>query len=135
MSSFPPVVKSGLPKTVAEETAFHSTSLYPDVMKFIEAMQRLDRDLRVETFGTSVEGRALPLIVVGPPGVTDPASARRSGLPVVFLMANIHAGEVEGKEAALMLLRDLTFGKLKSLRQRMVILIAPIYNADGNDKL
>lgn len=133
MSIFPPAFKSGLPKTVAEETAFHSTSLYPDVMKYIEAMQRLDRNLRVETFGTSVEGRALPLIVVGPPGVTDPA--RRSGLPVVFLMANIHAGEVEGKEAALMLLRDLTFGKLKSLRQRMVILIAPIYNADGNDKL
>src|SRR5687767_11578714 len=104
-------------------------------MKFIEAMQRLDRNLRVETFGTSVEGRALPHIVVGPPGVTDPATAMRGGLPAVFLMANIHVGEVEGKEGVLMLLRDLTVGKLKSLRQRMVILIAPIYNADGNEKL
>src|SRR5687767_10779098 len=128
LASFPPKVKSGLPKTVAEATDFHSTSLYADVLKFIEAMQRTDRDLRVETFGTSVEGRALPLVVAGPLGLSDPESARRAGLPVVFIMGNIHAGEVEGKEAALMLLRDLVGGKLRGLRQRMILLIAPIYN-------
>ena len=134
-ASFPPKVKSGLPKTVAEATEFRSTSLYQDVMRFIEAIQRIDRDVRVETFGTSVEGRPLPLLVVGPPGISDPESARRAGLPVVFIMGNIHAGEVEGKEAALMFLRDLVAGKLSGLRYRMIILIAPIYNADGNEKL
>src|SRR5207237_8086185 len=49
-------------------------------------------------------------------------------------MANIHAGEVEGKEASLMLLRDLVSSSRK-LRARMVVLIAPIYNADGNEKI
>lgn len=133
--SFPPRVKSNLPRTVAEETRFHSTSLYPDVIRFIEAMQKVDPDLRVENFATSVEGRPLPLVIVGPRGVVDPKTARESGKPVIFIMGNIHAGEVEGKEAALMLLRDLVAGKLRGLRDKMVILIAPIYNADGNEKL
>jgi len=132
---FAPRVKASLPRTVAEASRFRSTSLYPDVMQFLEAMQRIDPDPRVETFGTSLEGRALPLVIVGPPGVIDPQSAHRSGKPVVFVMANIHGGEVEGKEAALMLLRDLVGGKLRKLRERMVILIAPIYNADGNERL
>lgn len=133
--SFPPRVKASLPRTVAEASSFRSTLLYPDVVQFLEAMQRLDPELRIETFGATVEGRALPLVIVGPEGVINPQTARRSGKPVVFIMANIHAGEVEGKEAALMLLRELVAGKLRRLRKRMVILIAPIYNADGNERL
>ncbi|MBK7707924.1 MAG: hypothetical protein IPJ30_19795 [Acidobacteria bacterium] len=50
-------------------------------------------------------------------------------------MGNIHAGEVEGKEAALNLARRLLFGDLKPLLSKLTILIAPIYNADGNEKI
>jgi len=123
-----------LPQTMAETSHYLSTSRYDDVMAFVAAIQRLDPDVRVETFATTSEGRALPLVIVGPPGVVDPASARASGLPVVFIMANIHAGEVEGKEAAQMLLRDLVSSHRK-LREELVILIAPIYNADGNEPI
>jgi hypothetical protein len=123
-----------LPKTVAELSSYASTSRYEDVVSFVGAIRRIDPDIRVETFARSNDGRALPLVIAGPPGVVDPRSAKASRLPVVFIMANIHAGEVEGKEAALMLLRDLvsTYAKL---RQDLVILIAPIYNADGNEKI
>ena len=86
--------------TVAETSNYLSTSRYEDVMKFIAAIQQLDPDVRLETFARTNEDRALPLVIAGPPGVVDPASARATGLPVVFVMANIHAGEVEGKEAA-----------------------------------
>jgi len=123
-----------LPKTVAETSNYLSTSRYDDVMSFVAAIQRVDPDLRVETFGTSSEGRALPLVIAGPPGVATPARARATGLPIVFVMANIHAGEVEGKEAALMLLRDLATSHRK-LRDDVVILVAPIYNADGNERI
>lgn len=123
-----------LPKTVAETSNYLSTSRYDDVMAFVAAIQRADPDVRVETFATTNEGRALPLVVLGPPGVANPESARASGLPVVFLMANIHAGEVEGKEAVQMLLRDLVTTDRK-LRERLVILVAPIYNADGNERI
>lgn len=123
-----------LPKTTAEASNYRSTSLYADVMAFIAAIQRADPNIRVETFATTNEGRTLPLVIAGPPGVADPRSARASGLPVVFIMANIHAGEVEGKEAAQMLLRDLVSSSRK-LRDEMIVLIAPIYNADGNEKI
>jgi hypothetical protein len=123
-----------LPKTVAETSNYLSTSRYEDVIAFVRAIQAADPDIRVETFATTNEGRALPLVIAGPPGVVDPDSAKASGLPVVFIMANIHAGEVEGKEAAQMLLRDLVSTHRK-LREEMVILIAPIYNADGNERI
>ena len=123
-----------LPKTRAEESNYQMTSRYADVMEFVSAIQQRDPAIRVETFATTNEGRALPLVIAGPPGVVDPRTARASGLPVVFIMANIHAGEVEGKEAAQMLLRDLVSSSRK-LRDEMVVLIAPIYNADGNEKI
>lgn len=123
-----------LPQTTAESSHYLSTSRYAEVMEFVAAIQRVDPAIRVETFATTNEGRALPLVIAGPAGVVDPASARASGLPVVFIMANIHAGEVEGKEAAQMLLRDLVSSHRK-LRDDLVILIAPIYNADGNEPI
>lgn len=131
---FPPVVSSGMPKTVAETTDYKSTSLYNDVIAFVRAIQRIDPAVRVEWFGRSVDGRDLPLVILGPEGVVDPQSAFAAGMPIVFIMANIHAGEVEGKEASLMLMRDLIGAKAR-LREEMVILIAPIYNADGNEKI
>src|SRR5437867_3849687 len=123
-----------LPMTTAESSNYRSTSRYEDVIAFIGAVHQADPDIRVETFATSGEGRALPLVIAGPPGVIDPRSAHATGLPIVFIMANIHAGEVEGKEAAQMLLRDLVSSSRK-LREAMIVLIAPIYNADGNEKI
>jgi hypothetical protein len=67
--------------------------------------------------------------------IATPAEARRLGRPIVFVMANIHAGEVEGKEAAQMLLRDLTVGPLRSLLDSVILLVVPIYNTDGNEQL
>jgi hypothetical protein len=120
-----------LPKTTAETSNYLSTSRYADVMAFVAAIQRVDADVRVETFSTTNEGRALPLVVVGP---YTPQAARASGKPVVFVLANIHAGEVEGKEAAQMLLRDLVSTHRK-LRDDVIVIIAPIYNADGNERI
>lgn len=123
-----------LPKTTAESSNYRATSTYDDVMRFIRGVQALDRDIRVETFATTNEERALPLVIAGPTGVVDPRTAQATGLPIVFIMANIHAGEVEGKEAALMLLRDLVSSS-RRIREEMIVVFAPIYNADGNEKI
>jgi hypothetical protein len=66
--------------------------------------------------------------------VSGAADAHRSGKPILYLQANIHGGEVEGKEAAQLLLRDLTLGTLRPLLDRIVLLVVPIYNADGNER-
>ena len=76
----------------------------------------------------------MPWVLASRPLVSGPAEAHRSGKPVVWMQANIHAGEVEGKEAAQMLLRDLTRGPLRPLLDSLVLLVVPIYNTDGNER-
>ena len=85
--------------------------------------------------GYTTEGRALPLLVVGRVSDASPEAVRRSGLTRIYIQANIHAGEVEGKEAALVLLRDIARGRRSAWLDSLVLLVAPIYNADGNERV
>ena len=129
-----PTMTATTPQTRAEKTTFQETSRYDDVCAFIDALAQQTPRVRVEMFGKSEEGRDLPLLVVGDPPVPAPPG-RSSRMPVVLVMANIHAGEVEGKEATLHLARRLTLGDLQPLLRSAVWLFAPIYNADGNEKI
>jgi hypothetical protein len=107
------------PLTVAEKTDYRETSRHSDVLAFIEELRKSRPVFRVESMGRSAKGQEMPVLVFG----------ERPGTPVVLVIANIHAGEVEGKEALLMLARDLpeaTFHKL-------TLLFIPDYNPDGND--
>src|SRR5215813_9447639 len=122
-------------KSRAEQTNYEETSRYDDVLRFFDELQKESPLVRVQSFGTSVEGRALPLVVLSDPPISDPRDARASGKPVVFVFANIHAGEVEGKEAMQHVARRIVLGNLRPLLEKLIILIAPIYNADGNEKI
>ncbi|MGQ9560561.1 MAG: M14 family metallopeptidase [Candidatus Oleimicrobiaceae bacterium] len=123
------------PLTRAERSGFTETSRYEEVMAFLDTLQMLSPQLRVEVMAISSEGRAVPLVIAGKAAPLAPAQAWLEELPVVFIMANIHAGEVEGKEASLMLLRDMVRGQLGGLLEHQVVLIAPIYNPDGNERI
>jgi len=120
--------------TRAERTDFRETSTYADVLAFLDSLQRLGANLEIGTLATSVEGRRVPYVIAARPMLSGPAEAQRSGKLIVYLQANIHAGEVEGKEAAQMMLRDLTLGALGPLLDRMVLVVVPIYNSDGNER-
>ncbi|MHB8096017.1 MAG: M14 family zinc carboxypeptidase, partial [Candidatus Aminicenantales bacterium] len=91
------------PKTVAESTEYAATSRHADVLAFIRELQRLSPLVRVETLCLSTEGREVPLLVIGKPAPATPLGRERDSRAVVYIQANIHAGEVEGKEASLML--------------------------------
>ena len=122
-------------KSRAELTNYEETTRYEEVLNFIAELQRRSSLIRLESFGKSEEGRSLPLMILSDSPISNPRDARGSGKPIVFIMANIHAGEVEGKEAMLHLSRRILFGDLKPLLNKLIILIAPIYNADGNEKI
>src|SRR6266436_729136 len=93
-------------RTRPERTAYRETSSYADVMEFVRRTSAMaPRLLHPTTFGYTMEGRPLPLVVVGRVRDASPAAVRASGKVRVFIQANIHAGEVEGKEATQMLLR------------------------------
>ncbi len=121
--------------TRAERTDYRETSSYADVVDFLERAAAASPAVHYTTYGFTNEGRALPLTVVGDIADPSPASVRVSGKTVVYLQGNIHAGEVCGKEALQMLLRDLLAGRHGEWRESMVLLIAPIYNADGNERV
>ena len=129
------------PLTRPERTGWLETSRYEDVMGFLDAVESLDLAvgetvLHRNTFGFSVEGRPLPLVVVGR-GLEDaePASVLATGRTRVLVFANIHGGEVEGKEAAQILLRGFAAGRHHGWLDSLVVLVAPIYNADGNERV
>lgn len=136
-------------QTRAERTDFRETSRYADVMRSLRQSDSLSSDIHLTTFGESGEGRALPLAVWNAPGA-GPEAVRSAGTTRVLIVGNIHGGEVAGKEAALLLLRDLALGwgrynvepgrpvpllfPALSL-DNLTLLIAPLYNADGNEAI
>jgi hypothetical protein len=123
------------PLTVAEATNYAATSRYADVMAFLREVQKRSPYLRIETLGRSAEGRDIPLVIVGNPLPASPLDARNARKAVIYIEANIHAGEVEGKEAALMMIRDILLQAKPPYLDKLVLLVAPIFNPDGNEKI
>jgi hypothetical protein len=126
------------PLTLPESSDYHKTSSHADVMDFLRQVRMAgDSRVVVTNFGTTPEGRVLPLVIVANPTVHNAEEARASGKPVIYVQANIHAGEVEGKEACLELLRDVVWGGPEAEPwpvKDLIVLIAPMYNPDGNDR-
>src|SRR3954464_7187153 len=122
------------PLTRAERTNFTETSHYDDVVMFLDSLKKLGAKMSTGSIAKTVEGRELPYVVVSRPLITTPAAARAANRPVAYIQANIHAGEVEGKEAMQALLRDLLFDKKKNVLDSIVLIVQPIYNADGNER-
>ena len=129
------VPAANLPRTRAERTDYRETSRHADVVAFLDSLQSLGAPIHVGVMGETTEGREIPYVVASRPLVSGPEEARRLGRPVVYVQGNIHAGEVEGKEALQMLLRDLAFARAPNALDSLVLIAVPIYNADGNERL
>jgi hypothetical protein len=96
--------------TVAEKSGFESTAKYADVQSFITELTKISRNIKVESIAKTTEGRDVPLLIIADPLPQSPADLINDKRIVVYIQANIHAGEVEGKEASMMLARDLVNG-------------------------
>ncbi len=121
------------PRTRAEATRYLETSRYADVLSFLDSL-RSRPGLTFGSIGRTNEGRDIPYIIASRPRVSTPHEARALRRPVVYIQGNIHAGEVEGKEALLAMLRDLTASTAPNVLDSLVLIAVPIYNADGNEK-
>lgn len=122
------------PATRAERSNYTQTSRYADVIAFVDSLVMMGAPITVTELARTNEGRVLPLVIASRPTVRTPAEARALGRPIVYVQANIHAGEVEGKEAVQALLRDLSFETGANVLDSLVLLVVPIYNADGNEQ-
>ena len=134
LSRYPGNLAKARPLTHAERTKFTETSRYADVLQFIDSLKVLGAKMYVGSIGKTTEGRDIPFVVASRPLVTTPDEAKRLRRPIVYVQANIHAGEVEGKEALLAQLRDLLFDGHANVLDSLILIAVPIYNADGNER-
>lgn len=125
--------------TRAEATDHRETSRHDDVLTFVRDLAGRTDLVRVSSMGLSAEGRDQAVLVVSDRGCFSPEAARAQGKVVVLCQANIHAGEVEGKEAVQALARDLTVGRLREVGRevlsRACLVLVPDLNPDGNDRI
>lgn len=132
------------PLTVAERSGYTAASRHADVLAFLREARDASRrvadagrardSLRTTVFGVTPEGRALPLVVWGAPSAA-PEAVRATGKTRVLLFGGIHGGEIAGTEALLALVRDLAAGRHDAWADSVVLLVAPLYNADGADRV
>ena len=117
--------------TVAEKSKYTKTSTSAQVEAFVEACAKKAKHVTRYDFGKTVGGKKMVSAIVASPAYEIGKSDKRA---VVFLLGNIHSGECAGKEGLLKLLRELTLNDKHPLLKNLVIIFAPNYNADGNDK-
>lgn len=130
--------------TVAEQSGYEATSTHEEVVAWCDAFAAGAPDyVRRSTFGTSEEGRELPMVIVADPPVSNAQEAREAasrGRLVALAFGNIHAGEVCGKEALPMAAREIVRpwktgeAGARAIREGVVLVVVPIYNADGNER-
>ncbi|HHI69301.1 MAG TPA: hypothetical protein ENJ97_08275, partial [Planctomycetes bacterium] len=122
--------------TVAEASGYQRTGTTREVWTFLREVCRRTEDARLEVMGRSPQGRKIPLVVAGRPLPDGPIPRAGRERPVIYLQANIHAGEVAGKEALQILLRRILLeGDLPGILDQVVLLVCPDFNTDGNDRI
>jgi hypothetical protein len=121
--------------TAYELSGDRATPRYDKTLRYCRRLDSASSWVTLTSFGTSPQGRELPLLIVSKQGVRDPGDRRRTGIPVVLIQAGIHAGEIDGKDAGLMLVRDMAITKTRSsLLDSAIVLFIPIFNVDGHER-
>ncbi|MBI3450541.1 MAG: M14 family metallopeptidase [Acidobacteria bacterium] len=121
--------------TPAEACAYRCTPGYRETIEFLTKLARSSRLVHLSMYGETAEGYPMPMVVAAREMRFTPEAARASGLPVVLVFSGIHAGEIDGKDASLALLRDIVSGKRAGLLDNLILVVVPIYNVDGHERV
>ena len=123
-------------RTPTEHSNYRTTPRYDETMAYVRRVaSAAPSQVKVEVFGKTGEGRDLVDVVVSRDGVFDPEALHRARRPILLIQNAIHAGEMDGKDSCLALLRDMVITKTQArLLERTVVVIIPIYNADGHER-
>jgi hypothetical protein len=120
-------------ETVAERSKFLRTGRYDEVERLCEAYAQGWPDIvKCVDFGRTPEGRPMLALVSSRSGALDPEEARRRGLPVMLMQGGIHAGEIDGKDAGFLALRELL--RDRNALQNFVLVFVPVFNVDGHER-
>ena len=122
--------------TVSEASGFTRTGRYDEVVKLCDDFARAyPAAVRCLDFGTTPQGRPMKALVASTRGALDPAAAREKNLPVVLVQGGIHAGEIDGKDAGFLALREVLEGKAaRGALDKLVLVFVPVFNVDGHER-
>lgn len=124
------------PETPAEKTNFQSgPTMYEDLMNYVYDLESKSQLMSVQKVTETLMGRDVVLCVLSNPAIYKASDAVNGEKPIVLIVNNVHGGEVAGKDATLILMRDLLFRDLKTLLDEVIVLIIPTVNPDGAEKL
>jgi len=122
--------------TPAERSGLKTTPDYQDTMGWLQKLVNAAPELEMVSIGNSLQGREIRMVIASADGAFNPDAMLASDKPLLLAHAGIHAGEIDGKDAALMLLRDMTVaGKRQDLLSKSNFLFIPILNVDGHERI
>jgi hypothetical protein len=112
-----------------------SSPNYADTMAFVDRLVAANpTQFKSKTIGYSNSKRAIKMLIASEQGFFDAGQMANSTKPTVLIQAGIHAGEIDGKDAMFMLLRDIATGKRRDILKKVNILFIPILNVDGHER-
>jgi hypothetical protein len=123
-------------KTLGERSSFQRTGRYEEVERLCAAFQaQWQESVRCVEFGRTPEGRPMRALIVSTEGILDSATAKARRHPVVLMQGGIHAGEVDGKDAGFLALREMLEGRAaKGALERVTFVFIPVLNVDGHER-
>lgn len=122
--------------TPAEKSDFRATPSYDETVAWLRKLVAVAPQLKMISLGKSPEGRDIWMIVAAQDNDGTPEALRKNGRPTILAQGGIHAGEIDGKDAGLMLLRDMTVrGTKRDLLEQANFLFVPIFNVDGHERI
>ncbi|MBO9768516.1 MULTISPECIES: M14 family metallopeptidase [Xanthomonas] len=136
LTSAPAALAAAPLTTQAERSGFIQTGRYDEVIALCDAFaQRYPQAVRCIQFGTTPEGRPMKALIASTSGALDAQSAAQRKLPVVLVQGGIHAGEIDGKDAGFLALRELLDGKAgHGVLDKLVWVFVPVFNVDGHER-
>ena len=124
-------------RTRAERSDYRETARYDETMAYCRRLAEASEFVHIEALGRSPEGREVVALIVSLDKAFTPEAARATGKEIVFVNACIHAGECEGKDAGLALIRDLVIhgqARTNGLLEYAILLFVPIHSVDGHER-
>ena len=123
-------------QTLAEQSGFTRTGRYEEVERLCAAFAKAHpQSVHCEEFGRTPEGRPMLALVASRSSALTPELARHRRIPVVVVQGGIHAGEIEGKDAGFIALRELLEQQGASpALQSFVLVFVPVFNVDGHER-
>jgi len=120
--------------TTGEKSDWNETAPYAEAVEISRRLERASRFVKTVEIGTTPEGRSMIGVIVSKDRAFTPEAAARTNKAIVMIQSGIHAGEIEGKDTVLMLIRDIVVTRqFAGWLDHAIFVVIPVFNVDGHE--